>query len=53
LTPAGGLNNPFHMNYDTPSSQDAATNHKDWNGNPICDLVEAFIMGTSLTQSYN
>ena len=53
LGAADGLDDPFHMDYDNPSSQGAAANHKDWSGNPICDLVEAFITGSSLIQSYN
>ena len=42
-----GLNNIFNQTWDR-----AEIYYKDWEGCPICDLIEAFINGESINQSY-
>ena len=51
LRSADGMDNPFNMNYTTSAGTDAYT--KEWVGNPICDIVEAFINGSSVNKTYD
>lgn len=53
LEASDGLDDPFNMSYDTPSSAGDHLYAKDWVGSPICDLVEAFISGGSISQTYD
>ena len=52
LEPQDGLDDPFEMGYYT-SSEGTHMHSKDWTGNPICDLIEAFIDGGSASGTYD
>ena len=47
LAPADGGENPFNQTYEM-----ARFYSKTWTGNPVCDLIEAFITGSSINQTY-
>lgn len=47
LSPADGGETPFNQTYEM-----AKFYSKTWTGNPICDLIEAFIDGASINKTY-
>lgn len=48
LEPSYGGETPFNQTYEMERFYS-----KTWEGNPICDIIEAFINGTTISQTYN
>lgn len=52
LRAADGINNPFNMPYVSVTSPETDSYTKQWEGNPVCDLIEAFITQDTVNATY-